>query len=176
VFIAPNMGCGHCRQCISGNANLCANFDAIGITLGGGFAEYLLVPARAVQQGNVLPINPQLDPGVAALIEPFACAVRGQNAVGIQPGEVVLVMGAGPIGIMHTKLARLRGAGRVIVSEPIPERLAQAGRLGADRVVDPAQTDLAGVIAEESGSRGADVVIVAARRTPPRNLLTVGGH
>jgi len=35
VFIAPNMGCGHCRQCISGNNNRCANYDAIGITVEG---------------------------------------------------------------------------------------------------------------------------------------------
>jgi len=180
VFVAPNMGCGHCRQCTSGNANLCADYDAIGVTLDGGFAEYLSVPARAVQQGNVLAINEDLDPGVGALIEPFACVVRGQNAVDIQPGEVVLVMGAGPIGIMHTKLARLRGAGRVIVSEPIAERLAQAADLGADRVANPAETDLAGVIAEESGGRGADVIIVAApahaAQESALQLAAIGGR
>jgi len=162
VFIAPNMGCGHCRQCISGNNNLCANYDAIGISMDGGFAEYLRVPAQAVMQGNVFPISDGIDSGAAALIEPFACVLRGQNAVGIQPGEVVLIMGAGPIGIMHTKLARLRGAGRVVVSELMPERLAQAARLGADRVVNPAQEDLGRVIAEETDNQGADVVIVAA--------------
>jgi L-iditol 2-dehydrogenase len=162
VFIAPNIGCGHCRQCISGNNNLCANFDAIGITLDGGFAEFLRVPARAVMQGNVFAISEEIDSGVAALIEPFACVLRGQNAVGIQPGEVVLIMGAGPIGIMHTKLARLRGAGRVLVSELAARRLDQAARLGADRVVNPAQEDLAGVIAEETHGLGADVIIVAA--------------
>ena len=67
---------------------------------------------------------------MAALIEPFACVLRGQDALDIHPGEVVLVMGAGPIGIMHLKLARLRGAGRVLVSEPNPERAAQAGAPG----------------------------------------------
>jgi len=162
VFVAPNMGCGHCRQCISGNTNLCANYDAFGISLDGGFAEYMLIPGQAIRQGNVFPISEQLDSGVGALIEPFACVVRGQNAVGIQPGDVVLIVGAGPIGIMHTKLARLRGAGRVVVSELMLERLAQAERLGADRVVNPAQEDLVAVISEETRGRGTDVVIVAA--------------
>lgn len=162
VIIAPNMGCGHCRQCITGNNNLCANYDAIGISLDGGFAEYLRVPVQAVLQGNVIPIREGIDPGVAALIEPFACVLRGQNALGVQPGEVVLIMGAGPIGILHTKLARLRGAGRIVVSEPAPERLVQAARLGADRVVNPTREDLASAIAEESRGRGADIVIVAA--------------
>jgi L-iditol 2-dehydrogenase len=162
VFIAPNMGCGHCQQCISGRNNLCANYDAVGINLDGGFAEYMRVPAKAVLQGNVMAIPEEVDSAVAALIEPFACVLRGQNAVGIKAGEVVLIMGAGPIGVMHTKLARLRGAGRVLVSEPAPERRAQVARMGADRVVDPTQEDLAAVVAEESHGQGADVVIVAA--------------
>src|SRR5512140_1983864 len=44
VFVAPNMGCGHCRQCISGNNNRCAAYQAVGVTLDGGFAEYMRVP------------------------------------------------------------------------------------------------------------------------------------
>jgi L-iditol 2-dehydrogenase len=74
VFIAPNMGCGHCAQCVSGNNNLCANYQAIGITLDGAFAEYMRVPAAAILQGNLMPIR-RIDPAVAALIEPFACVV-----------------------------------------------------------------------------------------------------
>src|SRR5512140_912118 len=138
VFCAPNTGCGHCLQCITGNNNLCANYDAIGVTSDGGFAEYVRIPANSGQQGNVIPVSESVDPAVSALMEPFACVLRGQNALHIKPGEVVLVMGAGPIGVMHAKLAKARGAGRVIVSEPIAERAAQAKIMGADRVVNPA--------------------------------------
>ena len=162
VFVAPNMGCGHCPQCISGNNNLCANYDAIGVTLDGGFAQFMRIPAKAVLQGAVLPVRDEIDPAVAALIEPFACVLRGQNALRIQPGNVVLVMGAGPIGIMHAKLARLLGAARVIVSEPVMPRRDQAKELGADRVVNPTEQDLTQAVAEESQGRGADVVLVAA--------------
>ena len=56
VFVAPNMGCGHCRQCVSGNNNLCADYQAVGITLDGGFAEYMRIPAAAIAQGNLMPI------------------------------------------------------------------------------------------------------------------------
>ena len=162
VFCAPNTGCGHCQQCITGNNNLCANYDAIGVTSDGGFAEYVRIPANSVRQGNVIPISESVDPAVAALMEPFACVLRGQNALHMKPGEVVLVMGAGPIGVMHAKLAKARGAGRVIVSEPIPERAVQARRMGADRVVDPGAEDLRTVLNDESQGRGADVIIVAA--------------
>jgi L-iditol 2-dehydrogenase len=162
VFVAPNMGCGHCPQCVSGNNNLCANYDAIGITIDGSFAEYLRIPAAAIAQGNIIPIDPGVDPAVASLIEPFACVVRGQDALHIQPGEVVLVMGAGPIGTMHALLAELRGAGKVIVSEPNPLRAAQAAETGCGRVVNPVEEDLAAEVNEETGGRGADVIIVAA--------------
>jgi L-iditol 2-dehydrogenase len=162
VFCAPNTGCGHCEQCISGNNNLCANYDAIGVTSDGGFAEYVRIPVNSVRQGNVIPISDSVDPAVAALTEPFACVLRGQNALHIRPGEVVLIMGAGPIGVMHLKLTRARGAGRIIVSEPAAERRMQAKRMGADRVVDPVTEDLKSILIEESSGRGADIVIVAA--------------
>ncbi len=180
VFVAPNTGCGHCRQCISGNNNLCPNYTAIGVTIDGGFAEYVRVPANAVNQGNVIPVSENVDPAVAALMEPFACVLRGQNPLNIKPGENVLVMGAGPIGVMHAKLAKVRGAGRVIVSEPIPDRAAQARSMGADIVVNPSEQDLKAVLNEVTGGRGADAVIVAApvhaAQEAALDLAAIGGR
>ena len=180
VFCAPNTGCGHCQQCIMGNNNLCANYDALGVTSNGGFAEFVRIPANAVRQGNVIPISETVDPAVAALMEPFACVLRGQNALHMKPGELVLIFGAGPIGVMHTKLAKAHGAGRVIVSEPLPDRAAQALRMGADRVVDPNSEDLKHVLDEETQLRGADVIIVAApvhaAQESALNLAAIGGR
>ncbi len=180
VFVAPNMGCGHCAQCISGNNNLCANYDAVGVTIDGGFADYVRIPANLVLQGGIIPLAPNVDPAAAALTEPFACVLRGQNALHIQPGETVLVLGAGPIGVMHVKLAKARGAGRVIVSEPIPDRAAQAARMGADRVVVPTQEDLQSVLDQETGGLGANVVIVAAPANAAQesalSLAGIGGR
>jgi L-iditol 2-dehydrogenase len=174
------MGCGSCAQCVSGNNNLCANYDAIGVTMDGGFAQYLRVPANSVRQGNVIKLSENVDPAVAALIEPFACVLRGQNALHIKPGEVVLVIGAGPIGVMHTKLAKARGAGCVIVSEPVADRAAQVKRMGADRVVNPSEEDLLSVVREESNDRGADAIIVAApvhaAQESALHLAAIGGR
>src|SRR4030042_4449160 len=162
VFCAPNTGCGHCEQCVTGNNNLCASYDAIGVTSDGGFAEYVRIPANSVRQGNVIPVSESVDPAVAALVEPFACVLRGQNALHIKPGEVVLVMGAGPIGVMHLKLARAQGACRIIVSEPTPDRAAQAKHMGAQRGVDPGSEDIKAILASETHGHGADGIIIAA--------------
>ena len=162
VFVAPNMGEGDSRETISGNNNLDPNFKAVGINLDGAFAEFMRVPAEAVRQGNVMLVNADQDPAVAALIEPLACVLRGQNAINLHSGDVVVVMGAGPIGIMHMLLAKARGAAAVIVSEPVESRRKQALELGADHVVDPLSGNLADLVKDLSGGRGADVIIVAA--------------
>jgi L-iditol 2-dehydrogenase len=154
------MGHGDNRHTISGNNNMDPNFEAIGINLDGAFAEYMRVPARAINQGNLMDIAEDVDPAVAALVEPFACVLRGQNAVDVHYGDTVVVMGTGPIGVMHVMLANLRGAARVIVSEPGEGRRRRALDLGADRAVDP--ETLGEAIRQATHARGADVVIVAA--------------
>jgi L-iditol 2-dehydrogenase len=156
------MGCGHCRQCISGNNNVCADYQAIGVTIDGAFAEYMRVPSAAVRQGSIIPVAESVDPAVAAMIEPFACVLRGQRPLAVKPGETVLVIGAGPIGIMHLKLALLSGAGKVLVSDRAAERIVLAKRDGADRVIQPDMEDLAVAVDEETHGQGVDVVIVAA--------------
>lgn len=162
LFIAPNMGCGHCPECVSGNNNLCKDYMAIGLTRDGAFAEYMVIPAEAIRQGNLIPVNTQSDPAISALIEAFACVLRGQDAVNVHTGDNVLVIGAGPIGIMHAILAGFRGAGNVMISELIPERAEQAKLLGIENVICPPQDNLAQAMSEISGGAGADVVIVAA--------------
>lgn len=162
VLVAPNMGCGHCRQCVGGNNNLCHDYRAIGITMDGAFAEYLRIPAEAIWQGNLIPVARETDPATAVLIEPFACVLRGQDVLNIRAGDIVLVVGDGPIGLMHVILARLQGAGRIVVSGHHPARLAYALEAGADRAIDSRQESLAAIVAEVSEGRGADVVIIAA--------------
>jgi len=178
VFVAPNMGCGHCRHCVSGRNNRCLNYDAFGVTIDGAFAEYMRVPAAAILQGNLIAIDPDTDPA-AALIEPLACVLHGQDVLGIQPTDVVLIVGAGPIGIMHLMLARLQGARGVIVSDLLSARLDLAERAGADRVVNPTE-DLTAVVHEESAGEGADVIIIAAPAAKAQEealaLAAVGGR
>jgi L-iditol 2-dehydrogenase len=180
VFIAPNIGTGSSRETISGNNNLDPDYEAIGITMDGSFAEYVRVPGEFLRQGNLMPVSEDLDPAVAALIEPLACVLRGQNAVHLNRGDVVVIMGAGPIGALHLLLAQLSGAARVIVSEPFEYRREQALYFGADRVVNPLEEDLEQIVWEESAGRGADVIIVAAPSKPAQEMAleiaAIGGR
>lgn len=179
-FVAPNMVTAANRISVTGNNNLSKDFAAIGITMDGSFAEYLRIPAAAILQGNLIPIGPDDDPAVAALIEPFACVLRGQRPLNIKPGDFVLVVGAGPIGIMHVLLAQLQGAAKVIVSEISPERGQQALSFGADRVINPAEEDLDAIIAGETDGWGMDVIITAApahrAQEDAIRLAAVGGR
>lgn len=136
VFVAPNIGCGDCRACRSGNENLCPKTEGIGITRDGGFAEFLLVPSHLVARGNLLSLPAGVRPSVATLIEPLACVVRGQRKVAVAAGDSVAIAGAGPIGLLHVAAARRLGAARVAVAEPSAERRQAALRAGADEVYE----------------------------------------
>lgn len=166
AFVAPNIGCGHCRWCGRGQENLCPTTEALGITMDGGFAERVVVPARAVARGNVIrlagPDDDADDWAHAVLAEPLACVVRGQGKVGIEPGDAVLVAGGGPVGLLHVALAKARGAGVLVCSEPSPVRREAALRAGATRVVDPTAEPLPDRVAELTGGAGMDVVVTAA--------------
>ncbi|MCX6630712.1 MAG: alcohol dehydrogenase catalytic domain-containing protein [Candidatus Solibacter sp.] len=162
VFVAPNVGCGRCRPCQRGQNNLCASYDALGITLDGAFAEFVRVPAAFLEQGNVMRFDEALDGAAVALAEPFACVLRGQQGLRIGSEDVVLILGAGPIGVMHVLAARAAGAKKILVSEQSPERLRTAAAAGADRVVNFRQESLPDTVAGETDGRGADVIVVAA--------------
>ena len=162
VFVAPNVGCGRCRQCERGENNLCANYAALGITLDGAFAEYMRVPAPYLEQGNLIHFADSIEGAAAALAEPFACVLHGQQALRVSNDDVVLIIGAGPIGVMHTIAAKASGAKKILVSEQSPERLRKASQAGADRVVNFLEENLRDVVAAETGGSGADVIVVAA--------------
>jgi len=162
VFVAPNVGCGLCPECERGQNNLCVNYDAIGITLDGAFAEFMRVPSAYLKQGNLIPFDNALDGAAVALAEPFACVLHGQRALRIGAQDVVLILGAGPIGIMHVLAVRSGGARKILVSEQSAERLRMAKSAGATRVINFHEEKVSRVVQEETQGRGADVIIVAA--------------
>jgi L-iditol 2-dehydrogenase len=161
VCVCPQFACGHCDYCKRGAENLCTSMTAMGYEIDGAFAEYVRIPARGIESGNVFAMPDGLSFETAALAEPLACVMNGQERVGVAMGDTVTILGAGPIGILHIKLARFAGARKIIVSEPSAARRAVALREGADIAVDPTAEDLVAVVQSETSGLGADVAIVA---------------
>lgn len=161
VVVDINVACGTCYFCSRGQKLFCPNVAQLGVHRAGGLAEYVTAPSRNV---HVLPDSVSLD--TAAYVEPLACAIHGQDRIGIRSGDRVLIIGGGPMGLAHIALSRLAGASEVIVSEPDPHRRELAGKLGADVLVDPLDTPIEDSVADLTDGIGADVVIEAVGAIP----------
>jgi D-arabinitol dehydrogenase (NADP+) len=129
VAVNGNSGCGACWFCVRGRPLLCRNLSALGVTGPGGFAEYMVAPAAQVFSVD------DLEPDVAVMVEPTACAVHGIETLDPPPGGDALVFGAGPTGLMLAQLLLHGGAARVTVAAPTEFKLDLARSFGVDETV-----------------------------------------
>jgi L-iditol 2-dehydrogenase len=120
------------------------------------------VPAIAFDGGNVYRTPKAVSDEEAALAEPIACVVNGQEFLHIGPGDTVAIFGSGFIGCMHAELARMNGADSVIVIEPNESRARAAQLLiSFASMIISSTTDLHAEVRKLTGGRGADVLITA---------------
>jgi len=162
VAIAPAIPCGRCYYCRRGMQSMCVNLTAIGYHYDGGFAEFMVVPEDAVRNGCVNIIPSELSFEEAALAEPLACAINGQQLSQIGLGNTVVVVGAGPLGCIHLQLAKAKGASRTILVELSRERIDFAKKFAfPDVVINPSSENAIQRIKEETEGRGADRIIVS---------------
>jgi 2-desacetyl-2-hydroxyethyl bacteriochlorophyllide A dehydrogenase len=129
VAIDPSLFCGSCRYCHAGRGNLCAQWGAIGDTVGGAFAEYVVAPAK-----NAHPLPGRLSFAAGALAEPMSCVVHGLRRLEMRPGSDLLVVGGGTIGLLLLQSAKRSGATTVDVADTDISRLERARSFGADNV------------------------------------------
>ena len=154
VAVDPNLYCGHCYFCRNQQANHCLNWEGVGITRSGGFAQYVAAPAKACYT-----VPDSLTDGQAAFIEPLSCVVHALNRFRVWPGSEVLIIGAGPMGLLLVQALHHSGASQVVVVEKQPDRLALATQLGATATV-PVGVDQDAVL-KELAPYGFAVVIDA---------------
>jgi threonine dehydrogenase-like Zn-dependent dehydrogenase len=134
VVGGPSPRCGACEYCLAGRPSLCSGRGAIGEgddPWQGAFADYIRVDEK-----QLLRLPAGLSLRDAALAEPLAVALHGITRSGVQPGQRVLVTGAGPIGALSVAALVTMGVTDVVVSEPAEARRALCERLGA-RAVEP---------------------------------------
>lgn len=130
VTVDPGIYCGECYFCQQELGNHCLNWNGFGTTRNGGFAEYAVIPAS-----NCYHIPDNLSFQEAAFTEPLACVVHGLNRIRINPGDDILLFGAGPIGLLLLQALRHGGASKVVVVDKQESRLAMAQAMGAYAIV-----------------------------------------
>ena len=163
--VMPLWPCGTCPACRAGLSHICHNLKFIGIETPGAFQQYWDIPASAF-----LNIPETLSMKHAALIEPMAVACHDLRIGLVQPGENVVVLGAGPIGLMIAMLAAQKGA-NVTISEISKSRLALAESASLC-TVNPRETDLVEYITEKIGGAGADVVFEVTAHPAGAEMMT----
>ena len=168
IVMATSISCGNCFYCRRGWPNLCVNLAPMGFSYPGGMAEYVLIPALALERGHVIKTPPALTAKHAALAEPVSCAVNSLGQCDLEQGDTVLVLGAGPMGLMNACVAQSLGAGKIILSEVNDARLAQAEGFGFDVLINPTKSDLTDCVMAETDGLGADIAIAAAPAAAPQ--------
>lgn len=161
VQVATAIPCGRCYPCAMGWQTMCNRMKAHGNHYPGALAELMPVTADELSIGGVNRIPADLAFEHAAITEPLACVLNGQELVDTHLGDTVVVIGAGPIGCLHVQMARARGAAQLIQLEVNPVRLERARRFGADLLLRPDSDDVRQAVRDATGGRGADVVIIA---------------
>lgn len=155
VVLAPGVSCGQCAACAAGHDNQCRKYTMLGYGLPGGCAEFVVVP-----EANVLPMPAGLSFEEAAAV-PLVFLTAWHMLIAraqLQPGEEVLVLGAGSgVGSAAIQIAKLTGA-RVIATAGSRAKLDQARQLGADEVIHHGEQKIADEVKRLTGKRGVDVV------------------
>ncbi|HNS32984.1 MAG TPA: alcohol dehydrogenase catalytic domain-containing protein [bacterium] len=167
VQVAAAIPCGKCFYCLGGIQSMCENLTVVSCHYHGGFAQFMLIPENFILNGCVNSIPENLSWQEAALAEPLACVMNGQELSGIKKGETLLVVGAGPMGCFHAQAAREKGAAKVILCDTDSERLEAASFTGADRFVNPGSEDTETAIREANGGRLADHIMVVSGSAAP---------
>lgn len=126
VGVRPARFCGNCFMCQSGNPQLCLNFECLGNTHDGSYAEYTITKSdQLVILGKISALD-------AVWLEPLACVIQALNQVGAKetPGPI-LIIGAGTLGQLMLQTIRAASAAEAAVVDPNPSKIESAITNGA---------------------------------------------
>ncbi|WP_316546313.1 alcohol dehydrogenase catalytic domain-containing protein [Klebsiella oxytoca] len=161
IAIAPNIGCGICDICVSGNTHMCADsHKAFGININGAFAEYMVITEDAISQGNLIVIPDSVTPEEAAMNEPLSCAYNGVLKCDVKAGDIALVIGAGPIGLMIAMLLKMLGASKVILNDISEDRLSEAKKV-VPGILTYCGDNLYDFVMKHTKGKGVDIALTA---------------
>lgn len=126
--VEPYLNCGQCIACRRGKPNCCTTLKVLGVHVDGGHCERMRLPVAKLHRSATLGAD------ALALVEPLGIGAHAVDRASLEPGETVLVIGAGPIGLAVIQFAVVAGA-RVIAMDVNPERLEFSRHLGVVETV-----------------------------------------
>jgi aryl-alcohol dehydrogenase len=194
--------CGGCPHCASDQPAYCDHatdlnmrggrrdessalrLDGAPITAGffgqSSFATHAIARSR-----SAVTVPDSIDPALAA---PLGCSVQTGvgavlNVLTPEPGDPVVVFGAGAVGLSAVMAARIAGCRTIVAVDPVEQRRTLATELGATATIDPATTDVAAEVVELTGGAGAavdttarpDVIAAAVAALRTRGSLALVG-
>lgn len=165
VCMPFNIGCGYCANCERGLTGFCltANPGTAGAAYGfagmgpysGGQAELLRVPYADFNCLVLPPGSEEKENDYVMLSDVFPTGYHATELAGVQPGESVVIYGAGPVGLMAAYSAIIKGAAKVMVVDQQPDRLALAKKIGAIPI-DNSDGSCVDQVLALTGGQGAD--------------------
>lgn len=158
VALEPGKTCGHCEFCKTGRYNLCPDVVFFATPpVDGVFQEYV-----AHEADLCFKLPDQVSTLEGALIEPLAVGFHAAMQGGARAGQTAVVMGAGCIGLVSMMALKAMGVSKVYVVDIMEKRLQKALELGADGIINGAQTDVAEEVKRLTDGKGCDLVVEAA--------------
>jgi NADPH:quinone reductase-like Zn-dependent oxidoreductase len=157
VVINANLGCGKCEYCLSGWDNMCCDWNLLGETVRGTYAEFVSLPERQLYK---LPVEFDYHAAAAAALV-YQTAWHSLITRGnLHAGETVLIVGAsGGVNSASVQVAKFGGA-RVIVVGSNVNKLKLVESLGADVLIDRSKVDdWSKAVYLATDKRGVDVVV-----------------
>jgi alcohol dehydrogenase, propanol-preferring len=147
--------CGNCIMCSTGNDNYCKDAKMLGKNIDGGFAEFVVIPAR-----NAFPFPDTIPYAQAALItDAVATPFHALKRASIQTGDNVLIIGIGGLGLHAVQLAKIMGAGQIIAADLSPKKLELANKVGATATINPQLENFEDKVSSLTDHNGIDVAL-----------------
>lgn len=155
VAVDPILPCHECAACLSGRINACRKLKLLGVDVNGGLGEYVAVP-----RGNLFPLPDSVPMKHVPMVEVYALGHHILQRGQVQPGETVVILGAGKVGLATLDvLCHGKSPAFTVVTDPQPFRLATASKLGADVTIDIGREDPVARVLEMTDGVGVDCVI-----------------
>jgi D-arabinose 1-dehydrogenase-like Zn-dependent alcohol dehydrogenase len=153
--VFPWIGCGQCRDCRSGDENLCAKSRFLGVAIDGGFASHVLVPdAKYLLDYDPLPVNM-----AATLMCSGVTAYGALKRLADRPRQRnLLLIGLGGVGMMGLAFAQAMFEQKISVADLSPAARDAALKNGASVAYDPSEPDIGKRIVKETEG-GFDAIV-----------------